>query len=41
MTQKDLLLPNLTRLRTQYPTEFDFVPKTYVLSDVKQYAEFL
>ena len=41
MTHKDLLMPNLNRLRSQFPTEYDLAPKTYLLSDVKQYAEFL
>ena len=41
LTRKDLFASNMDRMRLKFPSDYNFVPKSYVLSDVHDYAEFL
>ena len=41
LIRKDLIASNMKRMRQKFPNDYNIAPKSYVLSDIHDYAEYL
>ena len=41
LIRKDMIASNMDRMRRRFPNDYNIAPKSYVLSDIHYYAEYL